>query len=50
MAAEHFIQKWLNPVAIAAIVIGCIESLAMAITFALIFNSKDTSSDTAFDY
>ena len=101
-AARNFVDSWLRPIAIGAIVIGSIEvrkrehgtatganhrkgkqdlyavfffffglfvlgshrarmvflsvwpppvqSLAMAITFALIFKSKDTNSDTAFDY
>ncbi len=49
-AAKAFVNNWLGPVAIAAIVIGCIESIAMGITFALIFKSKEVNSDTAFDY
>ena len=49
-AAQDFVKSWLEPIATAAIVIGCIESLAMAITFALVFKSKDRNSDTAFDY
>jgi len=49
-AATNFVRGWLNPIATAAIAIGCIESVAMCITFALIFKSKDRNSDTAFDY
>jgi hypothetical protein len=49
-AAKDFVNQWLGLVALAAIIIGCIESLAMGITFALIFKSKDKNSDTAFDY
>jgi len=49
-AAKDFINDWLGVVALAAIIIGCIESIAMAITFTLIFKSKDKNSDTAFDY
>jgi hypothetical protein len=48
-AARSFVSAWLNPIAVGAIVIGLIESIAMCITFALIFKSKDRNSDTAFD-
>jgi len=49
-AAKNFVNQWLGPVAIAAIAIGSVESIAMAITFALIFKSKENNQDTAFDY
>lgn len=49
-ASKDFVARTLFPIAIAAIVIGSIESFAMTITFALIWQSKDVSSDTAFDY
>jgi Ca2+/Na+ antiporter len=49
-AAKDFVSGWLGPVAIAAIVIGSIEGMAMVVTFALIMKSKETDDDTAFDY
>jgi hypothetical protein len=49
-AAKDFVHAWLGPVAIGAIIIGSIESVAMCITFALIMKSKTTDTDTAFDY
>ena len=49
-ATKDYVNTWMHPIAVAAIVIGTIESLAMGITFALVFNSKDRNSDTAFDY
>lgn len=49
-AADSFLNEWMNPIALAAIIIGSIESIAMGITFTIIFKSKDRNSDTAFDY
>lgn len=49
-ASQDYIDSWMHPIAVAAIVIGSIESLAMAITCVLVFRSKDRNSDTAFDY
>jgi len=49
-AAQDFVNSWLGPIAIASIVVGCIEAVAVSITFTLIFKSKDKNSDTAFDY
>lgn len=49
-ASKNYVNEWLHPVAIAAIVIGCIESVAMVVSGVLVWKSKEKADDSAFSY
>lgn len=46
----HHLTSSLSLVVLSMFVSSRVQSLAMGITFFIVFKSKDRNSDTAFDY
>ena len=49
-AVQDYVNKWLLPVAIAAIVLAVVELAAIATTAVIIFRAKDRQQKTGFEY
>ena len=49
-AIRDYVNRWLVPVAVAAIVLAVVELLAVATTSFIIFRAKDRQAKTGFEY
>jgi len=49
-ASDNFVHSFITPIATAAIVIGCIESLAMVTACYIVLKHKDVEEDSAFSF
>ena len=49
-AVREYVNKWLLPVAVAAIVLAVVELAAIATTAVIIFRAKDKQQKTGFEY
>ena len=50
VAVRDYVNRWLLPVAIAAIVLAIVEMLAVATTSFIIFRQKEKQAKTGFEY